>query len=489
MKYLLLALPVLFLFSCGSPEQPVGAGMAPKHIKNCFCSDTTLNKDSLCSDIPHAPLITFNMIGYDSRMSPQTQPPFDLFSWQSFVALNYPADANGNPINSAFRTNDTSLRVWEHYVLADTVFKPGGGNHMVKLVLKPGDNRARKQLYQDSKFMENISINNTFFEADSSTLIDKNLNYVLFEERMNDDEWNYIDTADLRTEAGQLTYTTTNTIGLPAGYYGNKEWGNPTSGLVGAIEIKASWRILDPSKGDDTNRYYHQTALITIDGKYTWNGKPLAFTAIVGLTGMHIIHMTQSFPKEIWSTFEQIDNAPDSGAVDPNVTYSFYNAAYTGAPYQKPLAVNNKLAMWNDTPPYAKAYGVNEQGQLGGTFGTQAPRYYSIYVSTDSMNKVWQAKLSGTVWQYYKLVGTQWFSQETFGHFVPNAPVYLGNTTMETYIQPGASCISCHSFANIAGTPPPPISKQDSMRYAADFSFLFRHAASTADFYKQPPKK
>jgi hypothetical protein len=495
----LFILPVVFLFSCGSNDKPVDTKTIHSTFTNCFCSDTSQNHDLLCPDIPHEVLLTFNTIGYDSHMSPTTQPPFDLFSWQSFVALNWPADASGNPEKVPFGSDNTSLRVWEHYTLADTVFEQAGSNGAaakLKLVLKPGDARAKKQLYQTSKFSENINVNNHFFEADSSTLIDKNLNYVLYEERINGDEWNFINDSNLRTEQGQLNYVAThdNGIILPAGSYTQGQWGKPDAGPIGAIEIKASWRILDPTKGDDTTHYYHQQALITIDGQYTWSGRPLVFTATVGLVGFHIIHKTGIFAKEIWSTFEQIDNAPDSGQTGSTTNYSFYNGTYQGAPYQKPPVINGKKAMWNDTPPYALSYAVNVSGDTTGNrqFGSQSPRYYSIYSTTDSLNKLWQAKLAGTVWAYYKLVGTQWFSSEsTNPDNVPNAPVYLANTTLETYIQPTASCISCHSFATVAGTPQDSAS---SPRYKSDFSFLFGHAASPTEFFRLPsqtsvPKK
>jgi hypothetical protein len=473
-RYLLL-LPAILFFSCGPETAPLGA--EKMKVKNCFCSDTTKPVDELCSDVPHEVLIPFNMIGYDSRISPVKQPPFDQISWQSFVALNWPADMNGNPRSVPFGSDNTSLRVWENYALADTVFIAGDGKPLMQLALKPGDDRAKKQLYQLSKFAQDIHINGAFFEADGSTLIDKNLNYVLYEERINADEWNYINNNGLRTQTGQLNYiardNNTKTIDLPAGFYPEGQWGNPDSGAVGAIEIKAAWRILNPAWGDDTSHYYHQQALVTIPGENTWSGNPLQFTATVGLVGLHILHNTEKFNRQIWSTFEHIDNAPDSGAAEPGKIYTFFNPSYKGAYYQKPQQVNGKVGMWNDTPPYALAYGVDSAGNPGKPiFGTQAPRYYPIYISTDSINKVWRQKLQGTIWYYYQLVGTQWFSGEELT--TPNAPIYLANTTLETYIQPSASCITCHNFAVIAGTP------EDSMKslhYRSDFSFLFRHAS------------
>ncbi|HET6992215.1 MAG TPA: hypothetical protein VFJ43_12860 [Bacteroidia bacterium] len=480
MRYIsLLAISSLLFFSCGPGGKTSVNTINPN---NCFCVDSSQGT-SLCPDIPHEidkTMLPGSGVAYKSVLTTKIQPPFDLFSWQSFVALNWPALANGTAdTTSSILTNSSSLRVWEYYPLADTVFKPLGG--LMKLVLKPGDLKAAKQLYQSTAFADDFTISNQFFEADGSTLIDKNLNYVLYEERINSDEWQYINQHDLRTEAGQLLYV--NTVGpvtLPSGTY-TGQYGK-SGGPVGAIEIKASWRILDPSKGDDTTRYYHQQAEITIGSQYTWSGKQLQFIATVGLVGFHIIHKTQMFEREIWSTFEQIDNVPDD-LLEAHYQhqYSFYNPVCFSCPVnQRPDSVNGKLAMWNDTPPYAAAYGIvgkNEAGRDTGTFGTQVIREFPVFASTDSINKIFQAKLAGTVWANYKLIGSQWFKASTDapgGPIPPKAPARLANTTLETYDQNFASCTTCHGFAYIAGGG---TDSTSSALYKSDFSFLFRKAA------------
>lgn len=487
---LLLALPALLFSSC---DVEVKGPPTPADQKNCFCVDSTQG-DSLCSEIPHDinPALLPGNAGYKSVLSPKIQPAFDIFSWQSFIALNWPATTTGMAdTTSSILTNSTSLRVWEYYPLADTVFKPLGG--LLKLVLKPGDVKAAKQLYQATMFADDFVASNQFFEADSSTLIDKNLNYVLFEERINEDEWNFINNNGLRTQAGQMDYVNKNGgMYLPAGSYPKGKYGQ-LLGPVGAIEIKASWRILDPSKGDDTTRYYHQSAEISISSKYTWSGKPLQFVATVGLVGIHIVHKTAMFSREIWSTFEHVDNVPDDllEAHDPKYGYSFYQPqCFSCNVNDKPGAVNGKYAMWDDTPPYASKYGIvgyDEQGNSG-VYGSQIIRVYPIFVSTDSLNKVFQAKLKGTVWANYKLIGSQWFKGSTDGPhapIAPNAPARLSNTTLETFEQNDGSCTTCHGFAYIAGAGKDSLTGQ---KYKSDFSFLFRKAGYPANPLGQPAK-
>jgi hypothetical protein len=114
-------------------------------------------------------------------------------------------------------------------------------------------------------------------------------------------------------------------------------------------------------------------------------------------------------------------------------------------------------------------------------------RTYPIYFTTDSINDIFQTKLAGTVWANYRLVGTQWFvhGDAPPGDTVPNAPALLANTTLETYIQGDASCISCHNGAYVAGAP-----KKPTDNYRSDFSFLFGKAgAPSGDAREKPLKK
>jgi mono/diheme cytochrome c family protein len=236
------------------------------------------------------------------------------------------------------------------------------------------------------------------------------------------------------------------------------------------MEIKASWRILDPAKGDDTSRYYCRNALIYIDSNHTVNKKALYLRAKVGLVGMHIIRKTAKFGSMmIWSTFEHVDNTPDSpqeAQMNPKKKWSYYNPLCLNClPNDTPAFQkgDDKRYRWDSTPPYGKRYAVRAPSQPAlGLFGTQAVRTYPVYTYTALMSNAWQAKLKGTVWANYKLVGSQWQSGETIP--APNAPALLANTTLETFIQPTASCITCHGDAKL-------ISGKDTVR--TDLSFVF----------------
>ena len=55
------------------------------------------------------------------------QPDFDVYSWNTFIALNWPPgpDGNGDPKQTIGKNGDNDT-VWEHYRDVSDVFLPGG---------------------------------------------------------------------------------------------------------------------------------------------------------------------------------------------------------------------------------------------------------------------------------------------------------------------------------------------------------------------------
>ena len=85
-----LALGISGCSSDNDNSSNVGGEMIPAPV---FCAQAP--NDQLCSFIPHDILETFEN-GYSQLSGPQ-QRAFDNFSWQTFVALNWPATADGTP--------------------------------------------------------------------------------------------------------------------------------------------------------------------------------------------------------------------------------------------------------------------------------------------------------------------------------------------------------------------------------------------------------
>jgi hypothetical protein len=440
-------------------------------IFNAFCDST--DPHSPCSKIPLEVNERFPL-GYTSFLDSAHQTPFDVFAWQSFIALNWPSDKAGNPVGSIY-DQPNSLRVWEYYQDPAQVF--GHNNQSLANELKTALQRGEKFFYMDSKAPVPTEEEHSarlgdvahgplkgFLEADGFPLIDRNLNFVLYEIKLNPTETSYIINNKLTTKEGIYAYGVKheNALDLPAS---NKSTQDP-----GAIEVKASWRILVPSQGDDTSRYFCRRATVFIDSAHTVSKKPLVLkNVLVGLVGMHIIRKTPSTAmKQVWATFEHIDNTPDNPqeAQQSGRRWSFYNPACLNCipndtPSTRPQ--DNKQYLWNDSMPYASLYGVDAPGQASDVqFGTQVVRGYPIYKFTEMTNNLWQGKLKGSVWANYRLIGTQW--QKGDSPNPPTAPHYLANTTLETYIPFSSSCINCHSFAAV---------KVKGTKITTDLSFVF----------------
>lgn len=431
---------------------------APSSTQNCFCFNPAGACDSLCSTLP----INVNIkvtTGYFSHLAPDDQVPFDVFSWQTFAALNWPSDTSGNPLPGPITANATAPRVWEYYTDPAQLFS---SNTTAPLLLRmeSAKSRGQKFLYMDAKMPNAFDPLNEFLESDGFPLIDRNLNFVLYEIRVNPDEATFIQSNHLNTKQGIYNY-----------YQKEKSFSFPASKLpntAGAMEIKAAWRLLDSLKGDQPSRFYTRRATVFIPGENTVSGNPLVIeNALVGLVGMHVIRQiaqpdgTLQSQRLIWSSFEHVDNSPPVNSNGGMTTWSFFNNDCTDCPINiapQLLPGDNKQYKWDTVAPYAARYAYN------GHFGSQVKQLLpSAFACTDSLNQKWQAKLQGSVWANYRLVGTQWFVSGEQG--AVNTPVILANTAIESYMQGTSSCISCHQqFAKV-------IVNGDTI--ATDFSFLF----------------
>lgn len=469
------------VLAVGLIYQPSIAADAPKPIPAptpIFCASG--NAGQLCSTLPNDISLPKDFPGNGYKgLIPTGQPPFDNFSWQAFVALNWPAGAGGKPLSNSITDKSTqgAPRVWSAYSTPDQVF--GGGTAACS------NSKGLPVFAMTSKIKKAAgkSIGEFLEPFTDMPLIDRNLNFVVYDVRLNPLEQSYIVGNGLQTKAGQQAFAAAKkTVGFPQGYY--KDPATRSGGSVGAIELKTAWRIVD---GDPKaqQRYYTIDGMIAVDAEHSDTGKAMCIPAKLGLVGMHIMERTTTDGTAwIWGTFEHVDNAPiASNALPPTQTqlpanpdkwicqapavkddrYAFYNPACTTCTSNQGPAKQKgqKNYTWAGKPPYAAKYAN------GGKYGTQVVRCWDIYGTTAQLNAAWQQKLAGSVWANYMLVSTQWQApSETFPPVTPNIPTYLSNTTMETYLQVNkvGSCIGCHGFA------------QTTAKQNANFSFLLGHA-------------
>ncbi len=447
----LMALLLLLLAACnGSNEKETSA------TDNNSKPPCDLNAAvDFSSNIPHEVNVALPN-GYQG-LSPTTQPCFDIFSWQSFLALNWPANNDGSPSGNSITANPDAPRVWEYYQEPSEVF--GSNEHLLPFGGMFKKEPGLKGFYMFSKLSNALASTSdlpaSIKQATGQPIIDKNLNFALFEVRLNKDEVDYIVKDSLTTIEGQKGKT----IKFPEG---------STNGGVGAIEIKASWKILEPGK-DDTSKYYKRMAVIYVPASESATGKALYLKEMVGLVGMHILHKTKDFPFWVWTTFEHVDDAPQQAQVaKAGNNYSFFNPACTGCTYNTaPTPSAGGKYLWQPSKPYAAMYATNK------LYGTQAVEMDTVYGPTDAINQKWQKALAaqGSVFANYKLIGSQWSVTLDAPPFdtVP-APTNLTNITLETYIQPSSCTMTCHRFA------------KDAVGKPSDFSFILGHARAAAIF-------
>jgi hypothetical protein len=177
---------------------------------------------------------------------------------------------------------------------------------------------------------------------------------------------------------------------------------------------------------------------------------------LMGIVGMHITARTQSSPTWIWATFEHVDNvvandlematAMDGSTV--RVRPNFNNP-------DQPTKPVNVLPPPDAEPDPEKGGAFQQWDERRNTNPIQLTRVTPIPPATAALNAQVQALLGvqNSVLRYYELVGTQWPVQPNFPAFgggagsapesihfkVPGrvVPIYLVNTTMESYFQGG----------------------------------------------------
>jgi hypothetical protein len=283
---------------------------------------------------------------------------------------------------------------------------------------------------------------------------------------LNEDEYNYIANNRLYDANCQWQAVQPNGPGvlLPGGA--------TSYGPVGAIEVKAAWLPLaDPSL---YSRYLTaQTVIVNPDGSCR--------SAVVGLVGLHIIHKTPNAQQLAWATFEHVDNDPDINQVKAGglPAFTYYNPSCNPATDPYKCAVNTQPAACGTatTPPcnYAAPMQVVRSNPLPANV---------VALNSYVQNLIQQAN-PGSVFRNYRLVNVMWPNRNTTitpGAVTPltdgNAqpPLSQGglaNTTLETYFQTTAVCLTCHTGAPISSN-----TSHGKTNFASDYSFLFLSAQS-----------
>jgi hypothetical protein len=404
----------------------------------------------------------------------RSHPGFDCQAWQAFVFLNWPAlqligTPRGTP-NAKAKFGAPGTTVWETYKTVDQTFLPAGADPgkwdpalpptagiPKGLALRVGTGQVRA-LARTSKVSRAVIANvtragidpatlNSITQAGGGTLWDQQSVPVYYEIAMNKDQYQFIQQNGLFNANTQLTYAKQTNIVLPSG--------KTQFGDVGAIELKAAWKVLTPAEAK-SGRFHTAQAIIV-------GSPPPQRPVTVGLVGLHIFQMLEGTAQGMWATFAQDDNAPVQGSIGKG-PYTFYNPDCKPAP----CAVNEESSVPTPTqvvqmfPTDQQAAGVNKNmKQMMATYGAGP-------------------------WQHYSLVNVQWPLQPApLGTAPQNEPLPLGgpntdtlmNAVLETFQQTsGTSCLACHQYGSISTRQVPSVTP--APQNGSSYSFMFGYASA-----------
>ncbi len=423
------------------------------------------------------------------------------FAWQSFLALNWPAQAGGTPgqpdtgqtpAGACPKPGDPVAQciptVWTSYLNSEQVFLANGANpgtwaqptQPLPMAQDPATGQMVPVLGGLSKGTAHGQPNGEFDEAGTnSPLIDQNDQYAVFEVELNQSEFTFIINNgyyDANNQKAAFPPGQPSTFkGFPDGV-NNMPADLPMWAQFGATEVKASWRILQTDRNapnpDIVGRYFTRRAFIE-----TPDGQQLG-PYTLGLVGFHILRLTPSTHSTwFWATFEQVDNIQIADQPIPT------------RPNGQPLTPSFNPGPGTSGPTYPKGFSyqpakITEGEPLPAPTPVGVSRVTPLPADVVAINSTYRGTLSGTVWQYYQLVNT--LNPQAGGPcaVINNSSATVNacemvNTTMETYTQVQTNCVSCHSFAYPQGAPQPDPNFQI-------FTFLFGDAQSSASAAQTP---
>jgi hypothetical protein len=204
---------------------------------------------------------------------------------------------------------------------------------------------------------------------------------------------------------------------------------------MSALAVKSAWMDMAGLTLAQQQRYYRHKV---------WVRDPNGACAQreMGLVGLHIVQRTLQRPQWIWSTFEQVDNVPPPDPLGSDGTFAFFKRGSRALPPQNPYPLN----------PIPSA--------TAGLEFYNVVRTRPIHPSTGRTNLAYRSELrrTGSVWQNYQLVATQFPVRKRLTGSAGRDPANwfpgtgkdqtaFANVTMETFHQNYVerhSCLGCH---------------------------------------------
>jgi hypothetical protein len=425
------------------------------------------------------------------------QRGFDFYSWQTFIALNSPAD--GSPIEQSKPGTRTKWEDKANFMQLLDVMVEHPETNVPRWGEKKIPEECRSQFKPGMMVIEMIeeSFNEPF---KTGPLIDQNGNYAIFDIMMNRRMFDYIVEHKLYSKAAQLSEQNAGLkVDFPAGFNIDA---NHTAGDLGAVMVKVSWKIMESEA--EKQRFHTADALVLMPRSAKEKGSPPCLHKTLGLVGYHIGHKTAGRLQWIWTSFEHVANVPEDQDVDRQgklrpsndptrpQTFNFFKAG-----------CSRDDCPVNQTPPTPWEPAYAAKLKFHNRFRSQITRVVPLTQDTKDINKQFHDLLSNTIWKNYMLLSTQWPSAFACARksvtspnpdLAPNtdfekqpdmtcapAPTYLANSTLETYSQgtvplASSSCMACHSNAVSHQKQPLTAGAGDKFFNQSDFTFMLEKA-------------
>ena len=401
------------------------------------------------------------------------------FIWKSFVAVNWPnvpIQISGDKIIKGYRGEPIAdkeviyqqsgngdlpfISVWETYKQPGEVFPkdslkspyPDWNTPPPFPSTVPGEfNRSFGGFF--GNFVEYATDLNQpdFFPNPTGPLMDQDSNYVRYEVTINEAFFTYIKhfkyfdaSMQIKAVNAFLQDPTKTDEGFQRPPHGTQEQLStgylrdlPTFARQGMIDLKAAWRVLDPSKGQFPERYLHRMIDIDRDGD----------KELMGLVALHILRFTPD--GQVACTFEHVDNVR-VGRNAPEGLKPTFNTGAAPNSLQRRLGFAGKIP---NTILHDSLIPRDERKPVS------IYRVTPLNAELEKINNEYQDLLKGTVFEFYELIGTQnkhpgnppriIFKDSTAralnGHEGPTTGVYsntnnLINAALESYTQTNHSC-------------------------------------------------
>ena len=332
----------------------------------------------------------------------ESQTAVDVFSWNEFIAFNWPATQNCMPDTGksilGIQSGAQGPVVWQTQMSSEDIFvAPGGspapwcnGPALAALFARQPIDIARTAQTaappQSLQHLASVISPPTDVEAVGGVVTDQSGRWLRYQRLTNQTEYTAI--------VGHSWYklsvlNSIKTLMLP----------------TGSIEFKSAWKILTPSEITG-GRYYTIKAIVynTPDGAKSPGPNPVT----LGLVGLHIIHKTPTQGGFFWSTFEQVDN--DSVFINP----------HKGGPYNKQTAQKPYTELKPNGAPVNAPVQIKRNNKIA---------------ADPALNDYYRGLLKGSVFANYRLVSTQWQT----GGAPQGTPANVANIVIETYVQDAAA--------------------------------------------------